>query len=76
MKANQNKSGFQPVTLTMETQEEVNAMYAVLNFTPIQESVGLKNAQECLTPYATNCDNIHNKLHDDLVHFATPFVKK
>lgn len=38
MKVEQTKS-FTPVVITLESQEEVDALFAVLNYTPISDAI-------------------------------------
>ena len=42
---------FQPVSLMLETQEEVDAVYALFNISPLIESVGLNHPWETLVPF-------------------------
>jgi len=54
MKATQSSEPvFKPVTITLETQEEVNALYAFLVHPALSDAVGLRLQYEVLTPYRT-----------------------
>lgn len=58
MKATQapaKKPPFRPVTLTLQSQHEVNAIFAVLNHATLCRALGLRNnAEEVLTPFMDN----------------------
>ena len=69
MKATRNKPipAFEPVTLILETQEEVDAIYAVLNHVSFSQCIGIGDAdQSILTPYADvhHCDSLHKAIRD------------
>ena len=51
MKAEQVNKVFVPVALTLETQDEVDAMYAVLCTTQIAEAMQMGIAWNVLTPF-------------------------
>lgn len=55
---------FQPVTLTLETQDEVNGLFALLNHVKVAECVNMHNGfSEQLEPYITPDYRIfHNSL--------------
>ena len=54
MKATQStEPAFKPVILTLETQEEVDALYAFLAHSVLSDAVGLRLQYEVLTPYRT-----------------------
>ncbi len=65
MKASQEKPlvPFMPVTLTLETQEEVNAIFAVLNYSAIGRAMGMATLFLQLAPFKTDAyDAIHKRL--------------
>lgn len=54
---------FQPVSLVLETQEQVDALFAVFNYAPLSDLLELKmglpnNAWEALLPFTS--DKRHN----------------
>ena len=54
MKATQStEPAFKPVILTLETQEEVDALYAFLAHSVLSDAVGLLARYQVLTPYRT-----------------------
>jgi len=54
MKATQSSEPvFKPVTITLETQEEVNALYAFLVHSVLSDAVGLRDQYKDLAPYRT-----------------------
>ncbi len=53
MKATRAEPQFTPVTVTLETQEEVDAIFAFLVHGSLSDAVGLFNQWEVLSPFAT-----------------------
>lgn len=51
--------------LTLETQAEVDAVFAVFNHSPICDALGFGNAYECLIPFKAepNSHELHLKLN-------------
>ena len=47
----EEKEAFVPVTLTLETQTEVDGLYTLLNHAMLSDAVGLCDAGQCLLPY-------------------------
>ncbi len=65
MKAEQEKPDFKPVVLTLETQAEVDAIYAVLNNQPLCDILGFNNDEfECLKEYRnySACKKMHQNI--------------
>lgn len=64
MKASR-KEVFVPVMLALETQKEVDVIYAMLNFTILQKAVGLSDSspQAVLRPFRSEQYNV---IHDSL----------
>lgn len=54
MKASQTKESFTPVCLMLETQAEVDAIYALLNHSVICDAVELGDSFEALCPFKTD----------------------
>lgn len=58
---------FIPVTLTLETQGEVDAVFSFLNHCTLCKAVGLPSEDSCwkaLAPFRNdaNCDKIHDAI--------------
>lgn len=51
MKVHQDTTKFTPVHLTLETQEDVDRVFAVFNFADISRAVGGGEIAVALTPY-------------------------
>jgi len=67
-KVEQNeKRAFTPITITLESQDEVNELFAIYNFRPIYRALGggIK-LDEKLSEYK---DESYNKYHDLLDKF-------
>jgi hypothetical protein len=64
MKAHQSGKPFTPVHLVLETQEEVTAVFCLLNHRSISSSVGLNDeCQEQLAKYAGDYTELFHKLN-------------
>lgn len=58
---------FQPVSLTLETQQEVDAIFVLLNHTTISESLDLHDQWTKLAPFkSANWAGLHDKLQQAL----------
>jgi hypothetical protein len=54
---------FTPVVLTLETQEEVDKVFAIFNFARIVDAVGLPDAYEHLDRFTTKAaDKYHSAI--------------
>lgn len=64
MKASRNPKAFAPVILTLETQAEVDAIYAVLNHARLCDALGFESEYKHLFPFkSVEADNIHIKIN-------------
>lgn len=64
MKASRNPNEFIPVCLTLETQAEVDAIYAVLNHSKLCDVFGFDSEYKQLEPYSTDAVNeFHQKIN-------------
>ncbi|MDD5381897.1 MAG: hypothetical protein PHG53_09725 [Phycisphaerae bacterium] len=45
---------FQPVKLVLETQDEVDKLYAIANLAPLQNLIGLENMWQLLIRYKSS----------------------
>lgn len=68
MKAHRNKQkAFVPVEFTLETQEEVNALYALFHFGSLTSVVSLTSAYLTLAPYKTKeWSQFYNKIYKEI----------
>lgn len=68
MKATRSKNkAFVPVELTLETQEEVDAIYALLNCNRLVCAVHVGSAYLALRPYVSKAWNrLYNMLYEEL----------
>lgn len=59
--------GFQPVTIILETQEEVDKMYTIFNFSWITDIVGINDLWTGLSTFKTdNYAEYHEELNSHL----------
>lgn len=62
----QTQKEFQPITVVLETQQEVDALFALVNHCGIQKTVGFgEKDYSLLSPYVNRTNT--NRLHDLLV---------
>lgn len=54
MKACRVRNPFEPVVMTLESQEEVDKLFAVFNFTPISRALNLGGWLEVLNRFKTS----------------------
>jgi hypothetical protein len=74
MKAQQQADQFKPVTLTLETQAEVDAIFAVLNNSSVRQALEFEqDTYKVLHPYSTAN---YNKFHQALNELAAPAKKQ
>lgn len=68
MKAIREKPEFIPVILTLETQHEVDALYALLNHGALNSAVELPDAYKLLQEHTlpSSTSHLHSKLCDAL----------
>lgn len=59
MKATSERK-FQPVILTLETQEEVDKLFALLNHSAISDAVGFTEEYLVLKPYISDKKNLYH----------------
>ena len=60
-----NKKIFEPVIVTLETQDEVDKLLAILIYSPIVETLDIVDWWESLKDYSSdNYDMFHSKLGD------------
>ena len=58
---------FDPVVITLETQEEVDKLFAIVNFVPIHDLLEMNKLREGLLEFkSVNYIGFHNKLKDRL----------
>ena len=63
MKVEQGKPDFKSVTITLETQDEVNQLFGLLNYGPVSRSLPITNELfRQLQPFKTNYDKHFNKV--------------
>lgn len=54
MRVESSKEIFQPIKIVLESQEEVNKLFAIFNYTPISEAVDIPSWWSELRPYKTD----------------------
>ena len=70
MKLHREEEKFTPITITIETEEELEQLYAVSNFTPLNESVPLlKEIHYKLRNYRINYENAFEKMSEAVREF-------
>ena len=63
--ATREKQPFVPVVLKLENQDEVDALFAICNFTPINDRIRiLRGVAGALTPYKVSYLRYHSVLQD------------
>jgi len=69
MKVNKEKPPvvFAPITLTLESQAEVDKIFALLNFVPINEGLKLDHGWEKLGPFKSENYRVYHEILDDLL---------
>ena len=62
------KTEFRPVHITLETQDEVDRLFAIVNFVPIKEALGLYRDNWALlwNKLCSLRSNNYSKYHDAL----------
>ena len=53
---------FEPVQITLETQQEVDALYAVANFAPVGEVIGMLDQLRIELPNSPGYSVYHERL--------------
>ena len=63
--ASKEKEPFVPVVLKLESQDEVDALFAICNFTPITNRIKiLRGVADALAPYMVSYLRDHSVLQD------------
>lgn len=63
MKVEKLKAGFEPILLTIETQDELDRLFALCNHSLISDRLMLYNMQDLLHPHRSdNYVKYHNEL--------------
>jgi len=70
MKATRQEPGFIPVMLTLETQHEVDAVYALFNHSVLNKAVDIPNAWQALLLFTR--DSLHVKLCEAMEKYTKP----
>lgn len=67
MKVNVDKAPILPVTIVLETQEEINQLFAVLNFVPVSRTtLNSDNWRQLYTKLDLQKDSDYIKYHNRL----------
>jgi hypothetical protein len=73
MKAHREGDKFRPVVITLESQAEVDALYAMLNHTVVSDDTALSDAHEEVEPFKTAAaEHVHDAITKRAKAFGKP----